>query len=137
MAGQYPLRVGQHITAHRPGSGHFGGEAGEQPVEYLSAPGVQAMQMTAMRHPLALLPGWWQRIPLDHRYLLVDLGQDPPGQQPGQARAENDRVIRGLAHPRSLPAGMLRAAPAYLRAYPICPASNPLRNSVHAALTIA
>jgi hypothetical protein len=64
---------------------------------------VQAVQMTAMRHPLALLPGRWQRIPLDHRYLLVDLGQDPRGQQPSQARAENDRVIRGLAHPRSLP----------------------------------
>ena len=103
MAGEDPLRVGEHITAHRPRGGHFGGEAGEQPVEYLSAPGVQAMQMTAMRHPLALLPGWWQRIPLDHRYLLVHLGQDPRGQQPGQARAENDRVIRGLAHPRSLP----------------------------------
>ena len=80
MAGEYPLRVGEHITAHRPCGGHFGGEAGEQLVEYLSAPGVQAMQMTAVRHPLALLPGWWQCIPLDNRYLRAELRQNPRGQ---------------------------------------------------------
>src|ERR1035438_263407 len=102
MAGELPPRVGEHITAHGPCGGQFGGEVGEQLVEYLSAPGVQAMQMTAVRHPLALLPDWRQCIPLDHRYLLVELRQNPRGQQPGQARAENDRVIRGLAHPKSL-----------------------------------
>src|SRR5271170_697182 len=102
MARELPPPVGEHITAHGPRGGQFGGEAGEQLVEYLSAPGVQAMQMTAVRHSLAMLPGWWQCIPLDNRYLLVELRQNPRGQQPGQARAENDRVIRGLPHPKSL-----------------------------------
>jgi hypothetical protein len=60
------------------------------------------MQMTAVRHSLALLPGSWQCIPLGNRYLLAELRQNPRGQQPGQARAENDRVIRGLVHPKSL-----------------------------------
>src|SRR5580700_2868912 len=130
MAGELPPRVGEHIAAHGPGRGEFGGEVGEQLVEYLSAPGVQAMQMTAVRHPLALLPGWWQRIPLDHRYLLAELRQNPRGQQPGQARAENDRVITDRAHPRSL---LSRHALYAYQQVPICPASTPGRNSSHAA----
>src|ERR1700683_1740288 len=104
MARELPPPVGEHITAHGPRGGQFGGEGGEQLVEYLSAPGVQAMQMPAVRYSLALLPGWWQCIPLDHRYLRAELGQNPRGQQPGQARAAHDRVITGLAHPKSLPA---------------------------------
>ena len=102
MAGQLPPPVGEHITAHGPRGGQFGGEAGEQLIDYLPAPGVQAMQMTAVRHPLAVLPGWWQRIPLNNRYLLEELRQNSRGQQPGQARAENDRVITGPGHPESL-----------------------------------
>src|SRR5580693_277374 len=98
MAGELPPRVGEHITADGPCGGQFGGEAGEQLIEYLSAPGVQAMQMTAMRHPLALLPGWWQRIPLDHRYLLAELRQNPRGQQPGpSSRRERSRDHRSRA----------------------------------------
>src|SRR5579859_2097605 len=102
MAGQLPLPVGEHITAHGPCGGQFGGEAGEQFVDYLPAPGVQAMQMTAVRHPLAMLPGWWQRVPLDNRYLLAELRQNSCGQQTGHARAENDRVITGPGHTESL-----------------------------------
>src|SRR5580693_6256754 len=102
MAGQLPLPVGEHITAHGPCGGQFGGEAGEQLVDYLPASGVQAMQMTAVRHPLAMLPGWWQRIALDNRYLPAELRQNPCGQQTGHAGAENDCVITGSGHTESL-----------------------------------
>src|SRR5580704_5409500 len=117
MAGELPPRVGEHITADGPCGGQVGGEAGEQLIGYLSAPGVQAMQMTAVRHPLALLPCWWQRIPLDHRYLLAELRQNPRGQQPGKTRAENDHVIIALVHRQITPwpASSVRRPPVRMR----------------------
>src|SRR5579862_3889651 len=68
--------------------------------------------MTAVRHPLAMLPGWWQRIPLDNRHLPAELRQNPCGQQTGHARAENDRVITGSGHTESL---LSRQAPCRVR----------------------
>jgi hypothetical protein len=117
MTGELPPRVGEHITAHRPCCGQLGGEAGEQLVEYLSAPAMQAMHMTAVRHALALLPGWWQRIPLDNRYLLAELRQNPRGQQHGKTRAENDHVITALVHRQITPwpASSVRRPPVRMR----------------------
>jgi hypothetical protein len=126
MTGELPPRVGEHITAHRPCCGQLGGEAGEQLVEYLSAPAMQAMHMTAVRHALALLPGWWQRIPLDNRLPACRTPTEPArsaARQNSRRKRSRDHSSRASAD-HSL-AGKLRAAPACQNAHPICPAPNP------------
>jgi hypothetical protein len=82
------------LHVHRDGAprGQVVGGAGQEFLDGPQAAGEQAVQVRVLRHALAVRGAGRQRVPVDERDGLDVLDQRPRGQQPGDARAEHDRV---------------------------------------------
>jgi hypothetical protein len=55
---------------------------------------LHAVDLAILRHGPALLgDAKGQRVAIEHRHALVEVRQDPRGQQPGHARSDDQRVL--------------------------------------------
>lgn len=85
------------------GGGKFIEKSGEELIEDLRAAREQGMDVTALGYspPVRRVVG--QRIALDNRDGLVEIGQHPRGQQSAHARAEYHRMLTDLRHESPYP----------------------------------
>ena len=89
---QVPVDVREHIPVHPARREHLAAEAGQQLVERVHPPRVQAVGLPALRHPR---PGRWRvrkRVPVVNSDLGEHLAQDACGQQSCDPGAHHNRV---------------------------------------------
>ena len=96
-----------------------GAEARQQLLEDLEAAGEQAVGVAALRHALAVHRLGRHLVAVDDGHAQTVFAQDPGGEQPGDAAADDDGVFAGSERnvhtrygvpPRSIPRSTCRSA---------------------------
>ena len=73
-------------------------DAGEQSRQLVGAAAPQHMEVAALRNSAALVGGFRQLVPFDHRHRAVKLAEHPSGEQPAHPRTADDSLLSQLAH---------------------------------------
>jgi len=73
-------------------------DAGEQSRQLLRATTPQHVEVAALRNSAALVSGFRQLVPFDHRHRAVKLAEHPSGEQPAHPRTADDSLLSQFAH---------------------------------------
>ena len=96
-----PADVTLHVAERSAVRDQFVSEAGEELLEDLPAAGVQPVRLPALGNALARHRTVGKGVAVDEGDLVEGLGEHPGGEQPRQARAQHDRVLRRPWHDAS------------------------------------
>jgi hypothetical protein len=101
VATEVEARVVQHVAGGCPLGDQLIGESREQLLQDLLSPRRQGMDMTAVGDAATMRRRLAQLVPVDHGHVLVGIGQNPCGEQPGHAGAQYHRAVSDLPVHRS------------------------------------
>ena len=87
-----------HTHRNGPRRRQVGAVAGKEPVDDLTAPVEQRVDLPPLRHALAVLGALGQGVTLDQRHPVDVSGEHPGGEQPRDASADDDTVRARVCH---------------------------------------